>query len=73
MRQENKRRKRKEQSSNKRPHPKAQNAQWGALRGKTRNRGSNVIIINSKQVVQQDERKIWKDTKCRRGLSSYHN
>jgi hypothetical protein len=27
--------KQKDQSSNKRPHLKAQNAQWGALRGKT--------------------------------------
>jgi hypothetical protein len=52
MRQENKRRKRKDQTSNKRPHPKAQNAQWGALRGKTRNRGSNLIIGSTKQVVQ---------------------
>ncbi len=71
MWQENKRRKRKDQSSNKRPHPKAQNAKWGALRRKTRNQRSNLIISSTKQ--QQDERKIWKDPKRSRGLSSYHN
>ncbi len=31
--------KRKDQSPNKRPHPKVQNTQWGALKEKTQNLG----------------------------------
>jgi len=49
---EQEKKKRKDQSPNKRPHPKVQNAQWGALREKN-------MKLRMKQVVQENGRKIF--------------
>jgi hypothetical protein len=54
-------------------NPTMQNAQLGALKGETQNLGPKLITSSTKQIVQGDGQKTWKDTKLRRGLSHCHN